>query len=201
MTIVFDILLISVVIGAIIYSIGLNRKINEKVGLLQQSKKEMEICLKNLQDALDKAKIGIGDIRAVGEKIIQDTQGNITKAETLRDEIGFFVDRAEKAIVTLEQRINDAKGVSMSKNTTTPTKTLKREPSKVIPKPTMQAKAKPQQPLPAAAVTHSSSSAPAPQQGMKSTAATASAPDPRPQQSIGAKVGKEALMELLKGVR
>ena len=177
MIIVFDVILICVIIGAIAYSVRLNKQINQKLEILQASKVEMAQCLVKLQDSLERAKVGIGDIKTLGEKIIQDTKENMNKASTVRDEIGFFVDRAEKAIVTLEQRINDAKNVN-NKQTPVP-KIVKPSP---VPKPQLQKKQS------------------VPQPRNTATAVKLEA-TPKPQPQDTPKVGRDALMELLKGVR
>ena len=89
----------------IVYAIRLNRRLST----LQEDKAEFERLLLSFTDSTSRAETSVARLKASAIDTAQSLQESVTKAQALRDDLAFMVDRADELADRLENEIRDAR--------------------------------------------------------------------------------------------
>lgn len=89
----------------IIYAVRLNRTL---VGL-QTDREELEQLVAHFNDSTARAEASVARLKSSAGDIAESLQSNVTKAQSLQDELAFMVDRANDLADRLEGAIRDAR--------------------------------------------------------------------------------------------
>ena len=91
----------------IVYAVRLNRRLTT----LQSDKEEFEQLLSSFSESTDRAEASVMRLRTSATETATSLQTNVTKAQTLHDDLTFMIDRAEE----LANRLEAAIGVARSR--------------------------------------------------------------------------------------
>lgn len=89
----------------IIYAIRLNRTLVA----LQTDREEFEQLVAHFNDSTARAEASVARLKSSAGEIAEWLQGNVTKAQSLQDELAFMIDRANDLADRLEGAIRDAR--------------------------------------------------------------------------------------------
>ena len=89
----------------IIYAVRLNRTL---VGL-QTDREELDQLVAHFNDSTARTEASVARLKSSAGEIAESLQSNVTKAQSLQDELAFMVDRANDLADRLEGAIRDAR--------------------------------------------------------------------------------------------
>ena len=89
----------------IVYAVRLNRRLTT----LQSDKEEFERLLSSFTESTDRAEASVIRLRTSATETATSLQTNVTKAQTLHDDLTFMIDRAEELANRLESAIGAAR--------------------------------------------------------------------------------------------
>ena len=89
----------------IVYAIRLNRRLST----LQEDKAEFERLLLSFTDSTSRAETSVARLKASAIDTAHSLQESVTRAQALRDDLAFMVDRADDLANRLENGIRDAR--------------------------------------------------------------------------------------------
>ena len=89
----------------IVYAIRLNRRLST----LQEDKAEFERLLLSFTDSTSRAETSVARLKASAIDTAHSLQESVTRAQALRDDLAFMVDRADDLANRLENEIRDAR--------------------------------------------------------------------------------------------
>lgn len=95
--IVFSVLLLA----TIIYAVSLNKKLT----IIYNSREELRGLLENFALALERADVGVSELKKTANSIGQDLDKQIKLASTLKDDLVFLNERGEKLASHLEKEL------------------------------------------------------------------------------------------------
>lgn len=95
---ILDLVVILLLIPTIIYAVILNRKL----GALRRSRDELAKIVASFSDATMRAEAGIPKLKKAATEANQTLKERVDKAQTLRDDLAFMVQRAEELANRLE---------------------------------------------------------------------------------------------------
>ena len=101
-SLILDIVLAVLLVVMIWYSVMLNKRLNRFRG----NREQMEKLAATFNDATTRASASIGDLRIASDAL----QDQLSKAESLRDDLVFLVDRGTLAADRLEDNVRSARG-------------------------------------------------------------------------------------------
>ncbi len=101
----FSLILDVVVAILLMVTIGYAVVLNKRLGNLRRDKAELEKLALGFNDATTRAEDGIAELKATTDLL----QGRIDKAESLRDDLVFLVDRGSSAADRLEEQVRVAR--------------------------------------------------------------------------------------------
>ena len=90
-TLILDALLVVLLLATIVYAIVLNRRL----GLLRANRGELETFVERMNAATSRAEASLKGIRQAAEQAKRDIDEPTQKAQALRDELMFLVERAD----------------------------------------------------------------------------------------------------------
>ena len=97
----FELLLILLLVAFISYAIILNRRL----GSIRESKSELEKVVNAFTEATSRADRSLKSLRMTADQTGRSLQHNIIKAQSLRDELSFLIERADRLAGKLENSI------------------------------------------------------------------------------------------------
>ena len=100
-SLVLDVLVAGLLIVTISYAVMLNRRL----GSLRRDKAELEKLAAGFGEATARAEESIGKLKATAD----DLRGRIDKAQALRDDLAFLIDRGGSAADRLEETVRAAR--------------------------------------------------------------------------------------------
>lgn len=108
-SLVVDLLLVLLLGAVLVYAILLNRKLGE----LRDNKSELARLIANFNDATVRAESSIPRLRKAADDAKTNLQEKLDKAQTLKDDLAFMIDRGESMANRLESSVRMARGESM----------------------------------------------------------------------------------------
>lgn len=101
LSLIIDILVAVLLVVTIAYAIVLNKRL----GMLRRDKTELEKLASSFGESTLRAEDSIGKLRSSAEAL----QGHIDRAQSLRDDLAFLIERGGKAADQLEDMVRDAR--------------------------------------------------------------------------------------------
>ena len=105
-----DILIVLLLIPTIIYAFLLNKKMS----FLQKNKEDMMKMVVALDDATSKAEMGMPKLKAIADKAITTLQDGLNKADGVKDDLSFLIEKADSMADRLEGKIRVNKTAKVS---------------------------------------------------------------------------------------
>lgn len=106
LSLVLDILIVALLVPTIIFAWVLNGRLAD----LRRNRDELARLVGTFNDATHRAESGIPKLRKAADEAGRALQDRVEKAQTLRDDLAFMVDRAETALGRLEDGIRANRG-------------------------------------------------------------------------------------------
>ncbi len=89
----------------IVYAVRLNRRLTA----LQADKIEFERLIASFNESTSRAEASVAQLRASASEAAEALQANVAKAESLRDDLAFMIDRGDELADRLEAAISAAR--------------------------------------------------------------------------------------------
>jgi hypothetical protein len=102
---ILDLVVILLLIPTIVYAVILNRRL----GALRRSRDELAKIVASFNDATLRAEAGIPKLKKATTEANQTLKERVDKAQTLRDDLAFMVERAEELANRLEASVRAAR--------------------------------------------------------------------------------------------
>ena len=103
--IILDFIVVTLLIATILYAVSLNRKLDA----LYKNREELQQFIESFSQSLLKAEISMTKLRISGEKSFTDLAEKLKEGITLRDDLGYLLERGEKLASTLEEGVRVAR--------------------------------------------------------------------------------------------
>tara|TARA_R110000868_G_scaffold85453_8_gene240392 strand:- start:306 stop:1007 length:702 start_codon:yes stop_codon:yes gene_type:complete len=107
---ILDIAVILLLVPTIIYAVILNRKLSA----LRKSREELAKVVNSFNEATMRAEAGIPKLKKATTEANHTLKDRVEKAQTLRDDLAFMIERAEELATRLEGAVRSARGEGMS---------------------------------------------------------------------------------------
>ncbi len=104
-SLILDILIAVLLVATIGYAVALNRRLS----LLRKDKDELEALTRKFADATTKADASIQNLKGSTESVAKELQKGLDKAEALRDDLSFLIDRGGSIADRLENGVRGAR--------------------------------------------------------------------------------------------
>ncbi|WP_417821500.1 DUF6468 domain-containing protein [Terasakiella sp.] len=98
-----DILIAILLIATIAYAVMLNRRLSQ----LRQDQSELEALANQFNDATLRAEESIHKLTGSADDMKRDVQDTLRKAEALRDDLNFLIERAGVSADKLEEKVRN----------------------------------------------------------------------------------------------
>ena len=93
-------------------TIGFAVKLNKRLMAFYQDRQELQEFMDQFTLSLSRADSQIKDLRGLGESVFKSAQEQTQKAQALRDDLVFLMQRGEDLAQTLESGIRSARDIS-----------------------------------------------------------------------------------------
>ncbi|MDV7339071.1 DUF6468 domain-containing protein [Terasakiella sp. A23] len=100
---ILDMLIAILLIATIAYAVMLNRRLSE----LRKDQSELEQLAQSFNDATIRAEESIHKLTGSADEMKRDVQDTLKKAENLRDDLNFLIDRAGTSADKLEEQVRN----------------------------------------------------------------------------------------------
>lgn len=100
---ILDILIAILLIATIAYAVMLNRRLSD----LRKDQTELEQLASSFNDATIRAEESINKLTGSADSMKRDVQDTLQKAEALRDDLNFLIDRAGASADKLEESVRN----------------------------------------------------------------------------------------------
>jgi Domain of unknown function (DUF6468) len=104
--IILDVMVALLLAATIFYC----RKLNFRIKLLQDSKSELGVLIRQFDEATQMAVASIQEIHRASRKIGENIQGKLDKANYLANDLEFMIERANKTADKIAKNISDDRG-------------------------------------------------------------------------------------------
>lgn len=108
-----DIIIVMLLVATIVYAVLLNAKLKT----LRDSKKEMSRFVQAFNEATVRAETGIPKLRKATDAVGADLKDILHKAQMIRDDLAFMIEKADKVADRLERNISEDKKEDDGKKT------------------------------------------------------------------------------------
>lgn len=102
---ILDIVVILLLVPTIIYAVILNRRLTA----LRRSREELSKVVNSFNEATMRAEAGIPKLKKATTEANQTLKDRVDKAQTLRDDLAFMIERAEELATRLEGAVRAAR--------------------------------------------------------------------------------------------
>src|SRR6201996_6419391 len=102
---ILDVVVILLLIPTIIYAVILNRKL----AALRRSREELSKVVNSFNEATMRAEAGIPKLKKATTEANHTLKDRVDKAQTLRDDLAFMIERAEELASRLEGAVRAAR--------------------------------------------------------------------------------------------
>ncbi|WP_135079394.1 DUF6468 domain-containing protein [Terasakiella sp. SH-1] len=100
---ILDMLIAVLLIATIAYAVMLNRRLSD----LRKDQSELEKLANQFEDATLRAEESIHKLTGSADQMKRDVQDTLRKAESLRDDLNFLIDRAGSSADKLEETVRN----------------------------------------------------------------------------------------------
>jgi chromosome segregation ATPase len=100
-SLVLDILIAILLIATITYAVMLNRRLSD----LRKDQSDLDRLAKSFNDATLRAEESISKLTGSSQEMKRDIQDTLAKAEALRDDLNFLIERASQSADKLEDSV------------------------------------------------------------------------------------------------
>lgn len=107
---ILDIAVILLLVPTIIYAVILNRRLSA----LRRSREELAKVVNSFNEATMRAEAGIPKLKKATTEANHTLKDRVEKAQTLRDDLAFMIERAEELATRLEGAVRTARGESVN---------------------------------------------------------------------------------------
>lgn len=107
-TVLLDVVIIALLVPTIIFAVILNRRLE----VLRRNRDDLAKMILAFNDATVRAEAGIPKMRKATQDAGEALQDAMEKAQTLRDDLAFMVDRADSMANRLEAQLREARGAA-----------------------------------------------------------------------------------------
>ncbi|MBD25341.1 MAG: hypothetical protein CMG46_10115 [Candidatus Marinimicrobia bacterium] len=107
---ILDIAIILLLVPTIIYAVILNRRLS----VLRRSREELARVVNSFNEATMRAEAGIPKLKKATTAANHTLKDRVEKAQTLRDDLAFMIERAEELAGRLEGAVRTARGEGMN---------------------------------------------------------------------------------------
>ncbi|MBB4266725.1 DUF6468 domain-containing protein [Roseospira visakhapatnamensis] len=105
LTLILDIAIIALLVPTIIYAWVLNSRLAD----LRRNRDDLTRLIASFNEATQRAEAGVPRLRKAADEAGRSLQDRVEKAQILRDDLAFMVDRAESMAGRLDSRSRDAR--------------------------------------------------------------------------------------------
>lgn len=105
---VLDVIIALLLVATILYAVVLNRRL----GILRRNGDELAKLIGRFNEATVRAESSIPKLRKAAEESGQALQERVEKAQSLRDDLAFMVERADAMATRLEASVRNARSES-----------------------------------------------------------------------------------------
>lgn len=102
---ILDVVVILLLLPTIVYAVVLNRKLS----VLRKSREELSKVVNSFNEATMRAEAGIPKLKKAATEANQTLKDRVDKAQTLRDDLAFMIERAEELAARLEGAVRAAR--------------------------------------------------------------------------------------------
>ena len=102
---ILDVVVILLLLPTIVYAVVLNRKLSA----LRKSREELSKVVNSFNEATMRAEAGIPKLKKATTEANQTLKDRVDKAQTLRDDLAFMIERAEELAARLEGAVRAAR--------------------------------------------------------------------------------------------
>jgi hypothetical protein len=207
LSILVDLLIGGLLVATIVYAQQLNRRI----GVLRDSKDELEVLVRGFTEATQRAEAGVESMRQAAQQSGEELQAVIARAGVLRDELKMMVEAADSLANRLEAAGSNARqgGASASASPSpsvgalrpSPLAGILAQPASAAAAPRRPAPAAPPPPRPAAMAAPAEPVRPAVHRADDDVPAPAPAPAAAPSQGDGLSKAERELIQALEKMR
>src|ERR1700761_6411208 len=113
---ILDVVVILLLIPTIIYAVILNRKL----AALRRSREELSKVVNSFNEATMRAEAGIPKLKKATTEANHTLKDRVDKAQTLRDDLAFMIERAEELAARLEGAVRSARAEGVTQHTPSP---------------------------------------------------------------------------------
>ncbi len=113
---VLDIIIASLLVATIIYATMLNKRLNS----LRKNREDMAKLISQFNEATVRAESSIPKLRKAADEAGQTLQERVEKAQSLRDDLAFMIERADTSANRLEQAVRTSRNDSKPNLATRP---------------------------------------------------------------------------------
>ncbi|MBB4287035.1 DUF6468 domain-containing protein [Roseospira goensis] len=106
LSLILDIVIVALLVPTIVFAWILNGRLAD----LRRNRDELARLIGNFNEATHRAESGIPKLRKAADDAGRALQDRVEKAQTLRDDLAFMVDRAESVLGTLEDGTRAGRG-------------------------------------------------------------------------------------------
>jgi hypothetical protein len=107
---ILDIAVILLLVPTIIYAVILNRRLSA----LRRSREELAKVVNSFNEATMRAEAGIPKLKKATTEANHTLKDRVEKAQTLRDDLAFMIERAEELATRLEGAVRTARGEAVN---------------------------------------------------------------------------------------
>lgn len=100
-----DLVVIALLVATILYSLRLNKQLTT----LYESRGELQSFIESFTLSLNKAEISMAALKATGESTFTAVQEALGKAQALKDDLSYLVERGEDIAMGLDESIRTAR--------------------------------------------------------------------------------------------
>lgn len=105
LSVFLDVLVVALLVPTIIFAVILNGRL----AVLRRNREELSRLVAAFNEATVRAEAGIPKLRRASEEVSRSLQEKVERAQLLRDDLAFMVERAEAATAKMEASLRNAK--------------------------------------------------------------------------------------------
>lgn len=121
-SLILDILVAVLLVVTIGYAVALNRRLS----LLRKDKDELEALTVKFAEATAKADASIHNLKGSTEKVTKELERGLEKAEALRDDLSFLIDRGGSIADRLENGVRGREAIVADRPSSLPQRVSRR---------------------------------------------------------------------------
>lgn len=130
-TLIVDLIVIGLLGATLVYALRLNKQLSS----LYQARGELQTFLEGFTGSLTKAESSMQALRSTGETTFSAVHEALSKAQALRDDLSYLVERGETIASHLDEAIREARSLQKELENQKQLKPSPEEPSSLLSEP------------------------------------------------------------------